>query len=203
MTGYLTTHVLDTARGIPAAGLGIDLYRLDGEARTHLRHAVTNADGRTDAPILPEAEFRTGTYELVFHAGAWLDAAGVPPESPAFPRRDPDPLRHVAGGALPCAAAAVAVRLFHLSGELRRGPVSSSGLKGTLRACPARNQGRSPPRIAAAARRFGATCSVKVQNGLGGLFYQTDVGSAPRPDDFPDRPLQATTSPRAPRHSQP
>ena len=84
MTGYLTTHVLDTARGIPAAGMGIDLYRLEGGARTHLRHAVTNADGRTDAPILPAAEYQTGTYELVFHAGAWLDAAGVPPEEPRF-----------------------------------------------------------------------------------------------------------------------
>ncbi|MDZ7711049.1 MAG: hydroxyisourate hydrolase [Roseovarius sp.] len=84
MTGYLTTHVLDTARGIPAAGMGIDLFRLKGEVRTHLRHAVTNADGRTDAPILPEAEFYPGTYELVFHAGAWLDAAGVPPEEPRF-----------------------------------------------------------------------------------------------------------------------
>lgn len=84
MTGYLTTHVLDTARGVPAAGLEIDLCRIEGETRTHLRRAVTNADGRTDAPILPMAEFQTGTYELVFHAGAWLDAIGVPPESPRF-----------------------------------------------------------------------------------------------------------------------
>jgi len=84
MTGYLTTHVLDTARGVPAAGLEIDLYRIEGETRTHLRHAVTNADGRTDAPILPWEEFRAGTYELVFHAGAYLDATGVPPESPRF-----------------------------------------------------------------------------------------------------------------------
>ncbi len=77
MTGYLTTHVLDTARGIPAAGLRIALYRIEGEARTYLRHAVTNAGGRTDAPILPEAEFRIGSYELVFHAGAYLDAIGT------------------------------------------------------------------------------------------------------------------------------
>ncbi|WP_104020214.1 hydroxyisourate hydrolase [Roseovarius nitratireducens] len=84
MTGYLTTHVLDTARGMPAAGLAIDLYRIDGETRTHLCNVVTNEDGRTDAPILPQAEFRPGTYELVFHAGAYLDAVGVPPESPRF-----------------------------------------------------------------------------------------------------------------------
>jgi 5-hydroxyisourate hydrolase len=84
MAGYLTTHVLDTARGKPAAGLAIDLYRLSGDSRTHLGRHVTNADGRTDAPVLPQAEFATGTYELVFHAGAYLDAAGVPPESPRF-----------------------------------------------------------------------------------------------------------------------
>ena len=84
MSGYLTTHVLDTARGCPAAGLKIDLYRIEGEARTHLRSLVTNADGRTDAQILPAEEFATGTYELVFHAGAYLDACGVAPEAPRF-----------------------------------------------------------------------------------------------------------------------
>jgi 5-hydroxyisourate hydrolase len=84
MPGYLTTHVLDTARGCPAAGLEIALYRVEGGEKHLLRTLVTNADGRTDAPILPEAEFRTGTYELIFHAGAYLDAAGVPPEEPRF-----------------------------------------------------------------------------------------------------------------------
>jgi len=84
MAGYLTTHVLDTATGRPAEGLKIDLYRIDGDSRTHLRSLVTNDDGRTDEQILPEAEFRTGTYELVFHAGAYLDAIGTPPESPRF-----------------------------------------------------------------------------------------------------------------------
>ncbi|MBT8413959.1 MAG: hydroxyisourate hydrolase [Boseongicola sp.] len=84
MTGYLTTHVLDTAKGTPAEGLLIDLYRIDGEARTHLRSIKTNADGRTDEQILPAAEFALGTYELVFHTGAYLDATGVPPESPRF-----------------------------------------------------------------------------------------------------------------------
>jgi 5-hydroxyisourate hydrolase len=84
MAGYLTTHVLDTATGRPAEGLKIDLYRIDGENRTHLRSLVTNDDGRTDEQILPEAEFQTGTYELVFHAGSYLDATGTPPESPRF-----------------------------------------------------------------------------------------------------------------------
>ncbi|NKX41875.1 5-hydroxyisourate hydrolase, partial [Rhodobacteraceae bacterium R_SAG2] len=84
MTGYLTTHVLDTARGCPAAGLKIDLYRLEGETRTHLRSLTTNADGRTDEQILPAAEFQTGTYELLFHCGDYLDAQGVPAKEPRF-----------------------------------------------------------------------------------------------------------------------
>ena len=84
MAGYLTTHVLDTARGCPAEGLKIELFRIEGEARTHLRTLTTNDDGRTDEQILPEAEFQLGTYELVFHAGAYLGAAGVPKEEPRF-----------------------------------------------------------------------------------------------------------------------
>ena len=72
MAGYLTTHVLDTGAGRPAAGLKIDLYRIEGDTRTHLKSVITNADGRTDAQILPEAEFAIGTYELVFHAGDYL-----------------------------------------------------------------------------------------------------------------------------------
>lgn len=84
MPGYLTTHVLDTARGTPAEGMEVVLYRRDGEARTELARLVTNADGRTDRQILPESEFETGTYELEFHAGAWMDATGVPVENPRF-----------------------------------------------------------------------------------------------------------------------
>lgn len=84
MAGYLTTHVLDTARGCPAEGMKIDLYRIEGDSRTHIRSLVTNDDGRTDSQILPESEFETGTYELVFHAGAYLDAAGTPSEDPRF-----------------------------------------------------------------------------------------------------------------------
>lgn len=84
MAGYLTTHVLDTARGCPAEGLKIELFKVEDSARTHLRTLVTNADGRTDEKILPEAEFETGVYELVFHAGAYFDAVGIPPETPRF-----------------------------------------------------------------------------------------------------------------------
>ena len=84
MTGYLTTHVLDTARGCPANGLKIDLYKIDGNTRTHIKSLVTNDDGRTDEQILPAEQFRTGTYELVFHAGSYLDAIGTLPEDPRF-----------------------------------------------------------------------------------------------------------------------
>jgi len=84
MTGYLTTHVLDTARGIPAAGIAITLYRLTGDAREKIAETVTNADGRTDAPILGKADFATGTYELIFSVGAYLRTAGIEGEEPLF-----------------------------------------------------------------------------------------------------------------------
>ena len=63
----LTTHVLDTARGQPAAGVRIELFRLDGDARTPLKTVVTNDDGRTDEPLLTELE--ATTYELTFAVG--------------------------------------------------------------------------------------------------------------------------------------
>ena len=84
MTGYLTTHVLDTARGCPAAGMTIELYRIKGTERSLLKTLTTNDDGRTDEQILPQNDFATGTYELIFHAGAYLDANGTPPEEPRF-----------------------------------------------------------------------------------------------------------------------
>lgn len=73
MTGYLTTHVLDTACGCPAAGMTIELFRLTPDARQLITTLITNLDGRTDSPILPEDQFAPGEYELVFHAGAYLD----------------------------------------------------------------------------------------------------------------------------------
>lgn len=82
--GFLTTHVLDTARGVPAAGVLIELFRIKGESRTHICSLTTNQDGRTDSQILPAEDFITGTYELLFHAGAYLDASGAAPEAPRF-----------------------------------------------------------------------------------------------------------------------
>jgi 5-hydroxyisourate hydrolase len=83
-SGRLTTHVLDTASGKPAAGLSISLYRLEGEARTHLKTVETNKDGRCDEPLLQGEAFQTGEYELVFAAGAYLRASGVVLPQPAF-----------------------------------------------------------------------------------------------------------------------
>lgn len=74
--GRLTTHVLDTARGKPAAGVRIVLYRIDGQARQQIAATVTNADGRTDAPMLAGDALEVGSYELVFHAGDYLRATG-------------------------------------------------------------------------------------------------------------------------------
>lgn len=75
--GYLTTHVLDTARGVPAEGIRIVLYRLDGNSRETIAETVTNDDGRTDSPILPKDRFATGTYELVFFAGDYIRKHGM------------------------------------------------------------------------------------------------------------------------------
>ena len=84
MTGCLTTHVLDIARGLPAAGLKILLYKVTGMNRRKLALMVTNADGRTAAPILPAAKFAPGVYELVFCAGEYLRGAGLEAEEPIF-----------------------------------------------------------------------------------------------------------------------
>ncbi|NEI71536.1 hydroxyisourate hydrolase [Rhizobium lusitanum] len=84
MTG-LTTHVLDTALGRPAEGLTIDLFRIEGDARTHLKTVKTNADGRVDGgPMLVGDSFVAGTYELLFRAGDYLRASGAELPEPAF-----------------------------------------------------------------------------------------------------------------------
>lgn len=82
--GYVTTHVLDAGRGVPAAGMRIDLFRILGDDRRLVRSVVTNGDGRTDEPVIPKGEMASGLYELLFHAGAYLDASGAPGETPRF-----------------------------------------------------------------------------------------------------------------------
>ena len=76
MPAKLSTHVLDLTRGAPAAGMVVELWRR-GAASGRLKTVTTNADGRTDAPLLVAEEMATGPYELVFHVRAYFAARGV------------------------------------------------------------------------------------------------------------------------------
>jgi 5-hydroxyisourate hydrolase len=89
--GRLTTHVLDTAQGRPAAGLEIELWRLDdsGERRAPLRIVRTNADGRTDGPLLEGEALTVGTFELVFAVGDYFARQPVATSQPPFLHRVP------------------------------------------------------------------------------------------------------------------
>jgi 5-hydroxyisourate hydrolase len=93
MSGRLTTHVLDTANGRPAAGIAIELARLDGEEREVLATVRTNADGRTDAPLLDD--LRAGTYELVFDVGGHFEAEFLGRVPVRFTVADADAHYHV------------------------------------------------------------------------------------------------------------
>ncbi len=105
MGGYLTTHVLDTARGRPAGGMAIELWRLEpaDAGRALLATARTNADGRTEAPLLAEGKLTPGVYELVFAVGEYFAARGIGAATPPFLDRvpirfgvaDPDTHYHV------------------------------------------------------------------------------------------------------------
>lgn len=81
--GKLTTHVLDTARGKPAAALAIELWS-QGEKPMLIGRFRTNADGRVDRPLLDGEAFRTGSYELRFFVGDYFTKAGVETAEPAF-----------------------------------------------------------------------------------------------------------------------
>jgi len=74
--GKLTTHVLDTAHGRPGAGIAIDLSMLQVGEWKLLKSVRTNADGRTDAPLLEGETFRPGAYELAFHLGSYFKSEG-------------------------------------------------------------------------------------------------------------------------------
>lgn len=74
--GRLSTHVLDTSRGKPAAGVKIALYRVTGNSHKKINEVVTNHDGRTDEPMLIGDALTAGVYELVFFAGDYLRASG-------------------------------------------------------------------------------------------------------------------------------
>ena len=94
MSGFLTTHVLDTARGRPAAGVQIELVRVfDGQV---LRTVTTNADGRTDEPLMGDGELLAGDYELVFAVGDYFGERAFLDRVPVrFSITDPDAHYHV------------------------------------------------------------------------------------------------------------
>lgn len=82
--GRLTTHVLDTAHGMPAAGLTVALLRREAHGHAHLMDTATNADGRCDAPLLEGRTFLAGRYRLVFGAGDYFRRRGVALAEPPF-----------------------------------------------------------------------------------------------------------------------
>ena len=81
--GRLTTHVLDTAQGCPGGGIAVRLFELDGERRL-LSSGRTNADGRTDTPLLEGEQFCAGSYELEFDVGDYFRDAGLVVAEPPF-----------------------------------------------------------------------------------------------------------------------
>ena len=82
--GKLTTHVLDTANGCPAAGMAVALYRLDGGVPTLLEQLALNHDGRTDSPLLEGAAFVPGTYRLVFAVARYFRGLNTVLADPPF-----------------------------------------------------------------------------------------------------------------------
>jgi 5-hydroxyisourate hydrolase len=102
MPGKLTTHVLDISRGCPARELRLELWSLHGSERRLIKAGLTNADGRTEQPLLAGEEFAAGEYELVFYAGDYFSSdkqAGMRPFLDRIPVRfrvvDADASYHV------------------------------------------------------------------------------------------------------------
>jgi 5-hydroxyisourate hydrolase len=87
--GKLTTHVLDTAGGRPASGMKVELAVLEGERWRPLKGAITNAEGRTDAPLAEGPAFARGQYRLVFHVADYFRAQGLALPEPPFLDRVP------------------------------------------------------------------------------------------------------------------
>src|SRR5580698_1320136 len=81
MSAKLSTHVLDTAHGCSASGMKVDLWSLDGTEPMLITTANTNADGRTDAPLLAADEMKSGHYEIIFFVGDYFVA-----KSPTLPK---------------------------------------------------------------------------------------------------------------------
>ena len=87
--GKLTTHVLDTTNGGPAAGMQVRLYRIDAGAASEIKSVTLNHDGRADAPLLEGAAFQPGRYRLVFGVAAYFRARGEALPEPPFLDEEP------------------------------------------------------------------------------------------------------------------
>lgn len=82
--GFLTTHVLDTMNGCPAAGMKVRLYDTAGTGPVLIKEITLNADGRADEPVLKEAAFRLGRFRLEFEVAAYFRSLGVELPEPPF-----------------------------------------------------------------------------------------------------------------------
>lgn len=80
----LSTHVLDTANGRPAAGMAVALYRTDAGTATLLGRYVLNGDGRTDRPLFEDGQLQAGCYQLAFEVAAYFRSQGTPQDAPPF-----------------------------------------------------------------------------------------------------------------------
>lgn len=81
---HLSTHVLDTSRGVPAAGMVVEVHAVGGAGRRPLARTTTNAEGRTEAPLVPAGALEPGIYEITFHAADYFRRAGVALADPPF-----------------------------------------------------------------------------------------------------------------------
>jgi 5-hydroxyisourate hydrolase len=84
MMGRLTTHVLDVAAGVPAAGMRVELFEISASVSRLLRDTRTNADGRCDQPLLEGHSLRVGRYALTFHVAEYFRARGSELAEPPF-----------------------------------------------------------------------------------------------------------------------
>ena len=82
--GKLTTHVLDTMHGTPAAGMEVRLYQLDGQQAHELKSLRLNSDGRAEGPLLEGSALLLGRYRLVFGVAAYFKSRGVALPDPPF-----------------------------------------------------------------------------------------------------------------------
>jgi 5-hydroxyisourate hydrolase len=82
--GHLSTHVLDTASGCPAAGMKVTLQRVAPDAVTTLKTLVLNADGRADGPLLDAAAMAVGRYRLLFEVAPYFRGRGAALDDPPF-----------------------------------------------------------------------------------------------------------------------